>query len=162
MNAFRLLSAWRRIPGLDPVTGLVDQEVLEGWVREALRLLAEADRLAVGENHIGKMLAAAPPDGDGVRPPTVVRDLLESLQSDGIDEGLQVEIHNSRGATTRDPEAGGEMERELAKTFEDAAVAVRSRWPRTAAILRGLARSYEGEARTHDVSAERLRKGLER
>ena len=91
-----------------------------------------------------------------------VRDLLEELHSERVERGLELAIRNARGVTSRDPEAGGDQERELAASYESAARETRTRWPRTAAIMRSLAASYEAEARSHDADAERLRKGLER
>lgn len=158
-NAYRLLSSWRHLPGHD-ADGKIDAKALQAWVRAALPLLDEADRRGVGEIHIGHVLAFSPSDPDGGWPCAEVRDLLEELQSDRIEEGLETQIFNNRGVTTRNPEDGGEQERDLAKKYRGLAERFSTRWPRTAAILRSLADTYERDARRHDDEAERRRKGL--
>lgn len=159
-NAYRLLSSWEHPPGLKP-DGTIDPHVLRRWIDTVLPLLDEADRRGVGEIHIGHVLAFAPADSDGARPGLAVRDLLEALQLEGIEDGLQTQIYNNRGVTSRSPESGGDQERELARNLRETAHRFNDRWPRTASVLRSLASSYESDARRYDDDAERRRKGLE-
>ncbi|WP_459868575.1 hypothetical protein [Calditerricola yamamurae] len=159
-NGYRLLSSWSIMPGLRS-DGRVDAEVLRKWVSKAIQLLTEVDRREVGEEHIGQVLAYAPPDPDGHWPCIEVRDLLEMLQSEHVERGLSIAVHNSRGVTWRTPGEGGRQERELAKKYREQADAYKDRWPRIAAILRQLAEDYEREARWHDEDAERFRIGLD-
>jgi hypothetical protein len=158
-NSYRLLSEWRRIPGLR-TDGTVDPEQLEAWVTAARAALAESGHRALGDSHIGRMLAAGPADEDGSRPGVAVRDLLERLQNSEIEDGLRMELYNSRGPTTRGVFDGGDQERNLAATYRERANAFADRWPRAASIMRDLANSYEREARRMDEEAERRRRGL--
>jgi hypothetical protein len=159
-NAYRLLSDWKRVPGLrDDRT--VDADELEAWVTAARESLAESGHSEVGAAHIGHVLAWAPADSDGVRIRAVVRDLLETLQSDEVEDGLRVEIFNSRGVATRGSFEGGDQERALAATFATQAEKIADRWPRAAAILRNLAEEYERYARRIDEEAERRLKGFD-
>jgi hypothetical protein len=90
-----------------------------------------------------------------------VRDLLEELQLERLEDGLQTQIYNNRGVTSRSPEAGGDQERELAPKYRETAQRFNDRWPEPRQILRSLAESYESAARRYDAVAERRRKGLE-
>ena len=119
-NAWHLLSSWKRVPGTDH-TGAIDGAALKAWSHAVMPLLAEADRRAVGEIQFGKVLAFSPAAADGSWPCVEVRDLLESLQSEKVEEGLRVQIFNNRGVTSRNPEDGGDQERALAKKYRDAA-----------------------------------------
>jgi hypothetical protein len=92
----------------------------------------------------------------------VVRDTLEELQSEEIEDGFYVEVLNRRGVTSRGLEDGGAQELELVERYKGDAQRLADRWPRTAAILRKLVKSYENEARRNEESAERFRRGLER
>ena len=56
-NGFRLLSSWSIVPGTDS-EGELDEDRLRAWIAEARRLLETADRLAVGEVQIGRVLAS--------------------------------------------------------------------------------------------------------
>jgi hypothetical protein len=160
-NGYRLLSTWRRVPGTG-ADGTLSGPDLRRWATEALRLLAEADRLEVGELHIGQVLASSPADPDESWPCTEVRDLLEELQNERVESGLFTGILKRRGVTTRSPGEGGGQERELAEKYRNQADQFADRWPRTASILRRLAHNYEHDARREDASAERFRRGLER
>lgn len=159
-NAYRLLSSWKTVPGLKE-DGKLDPDRLRAWVEEAIRKLEDVDRKEVGEIYIGHVLAYAPAGEDGVRPAPEVRDLLEDLQADGVEQGLRTELYNQRGVTSRDPEEGGNQERVLAKQYAEQADAVADQWPRTAAVLRDLAESYEHDARRYEREAERRRRGLD-
>ncbi len=61
----------------------------------------------------------------------------------------------------RNPEAGGEQERDLVKRYRDDAAKFVDRWPRTAAVLRALADSFEQDAGMYESEAERRRRGLD-
>jgi len=158
-NGYRLLSSWRSVPGLQD-DDLVDESVLGAWVSQVLDSLKTADRAEVGELQIGHMLASAPADPDGRWPSLAVRNLLEKLQSERVEDALRTEIYNRRGITMRDPEAGGGQERQLAEKYRTDAAELADRWPRTAAVLRSLAESYERDARHFDDEAEKRRRGM--
>jgi hypothetical protein len=159
-NAYRLLSDWRRVPGRRE-DGTVDAERLEAWVAAAREKLAASGQSEVGDSHIGRVLTWAPGDEDGVRVPAVVRDLLEKLQSEEIEDGLRIELFNSRGVTSRGAFDGGEQERALAAGYLEQAERIGARWPRTAALLRELGEGYERDATRLDAEAERRRKGFD-
>ena len=88
-------------------------------------------------------------------PHEAVRDLIEELASQHIETGMEVEVRNSRGVTSRGMYDGGDQERSLADKYSQWAEATQARWPRTSAMLRRLAESYERDARRHDIDAER-------
>jgi hypothetical protein len=159
-NGYELLSSWSRVPGLAE-DGTLDAAALQEWTREVVRLLEEADRLEVGLLHVGRMLASSPPDSDGNWPGEAVRDLLEELQSEQLEEGLRTEILNRRGVTSRAPGDGGTQEARLAEKHAAEARAVGDKSPRAAAILRAVASAYESEARREDQHAEKFRTGLD-
>jgi hypothetical protein len=159
-NGYRLLSSWSVVPGTE-AEGRIDENALQHWVDEARRLLEEADRLEVGETHIGHVLAHAPRDSEDRWPAEPVRNLLELLQSETVEQGMRIQTYNNRGVTSRALDAGGEQERELAEMYQGWEKAFRNRWPRTAAVLRDLAVSYRRDAQRHDAEAEQRRRGLD-
>ena len=108
---------------------------------------------------IGTALAAFPADPDGEWPGTAVRDLLEQLKCDRIDDGIRSAVLNRRGPVRCDLAAGGVQERELAAGYRQTARRF-GQWPRTAAIFDGLARTYEHLAGIEDREAESHRRGL--
>lgn len=159
-SAYRVLSSWRTVPGVQP-DGSIDADGLRTWVARAREQLRDVDRLEIGDLHIGHILASSLPDGDGSWPPHPVREVLEEVQSNDVEEGLEVQVSNLRGATVRLPTEGGKQERDLAAHYKRQAEKLADQWPRSAAILRRIAGVYEQEARLYDEQAERFRAGFD-
>jgi hypothetical protein len=159
-NAWRLLQSWHVAPGSAEGGGF-DIEACAAWIREARSLLQASDRLEIGEQHIGNVLAYAPQDDDGTWPAQEVRDLIEGLDSRNIERGFEVEMINRRGVSSRDPLEGGEQERAIAAEHRARAELFASRWPRIAAIFSRLAEDFEVQARRFDAEAEQRRRGFD-
>lgn len=159
-NGYRLLTYWSRPPGLLE-EGKMDRSALRAWVEETRGLLVERDRADIGDSQIGQVLAASPSDEDGAWPGEAVRDLIEELASEHLESGFATAVFNRRGITTRAPDEGGAQEMDLVRRYRSEAERFADRWPRTAALLRKLADSYEHDARREDGRAERFRRGLE-
>ncbi|WP_262849459.1 hypothetical protein [Mumia quercus] len=157
-NAYRLLNAWDSPPGL--VDGAMDAEVLRSWLDRAMELLAERGRIEVGLQQFGQVLGHTPPDSDGTWPGVVVRDLLEDVQLEHIETGLYLHLVNSRGMTSRGLEDGGDQELQLSVDYRAKAEALADTAPRTAALFRRVAASYDRDARRNEDDAERFRRGL--
>jgi len=157
-NAYRLLNAWDVPPGL--IDGAMDAKVLRSWLDRATELLVERDRREVGLQQFGQVLGHTPPDPDGTWPGVVVRDLLEDVQLEDIETGLYLHIVNSRSITSRGLEDGGDQELQLAGDYRAKAEELADTAPRTAALFRRVAASYEGDARQIENDAERFRRGL--
>jgi hypothetical protein len=134
--------------------GHLEREALRGWVDAARQLLEQSDRQASGDTQIGHALRYVPDGEDGLPPQEAVRDLFEDLQNEEMELGYRIETFNSQGATTRGPLDGGGQERQLVERYRTAASTLATRWPRTAAIFRGLADEYEEIARRWDLEAE--------
>jgi hypothetical protein len=160
-NAFRLLHTWSTTPGTRE-DGVLDGVELRQWIVDARRLLEEADRLSIGEEYIGKVLAASPPDPDGTWPGVEVRNLLEDLQNPQIEEGMVMAILNGRGFTSHSPDEGGRQEWELVEENRRKVDQFADEWPRAASVFRTVADNYEAMARREDSRAERFRRGLDR
>ena len=152
-QAYQLLQSWTVLPGKEDLT--IKAAALEQWVKEARILCKDAGRLAVGDQHIGSVLAHAPADASGVWPDVPVRDLIEITRSKHLETGLVMGIHNSRGVTSRGMTDGGAQERDLAKIYRKWSRATELEWPRTSAVLERIAKSYEHEGQRHDEDAER-------
>lgn len=151
-QSWRVLHHWRGLPGLHD-DGSVDAEHLTRWVRDARYELSEADRADIGDQEVGRVLAASPTGADGVWPAEPVRDLIESIGSREMELGFTVGVANDRGITSRGVFDGGQQERALASRYLEWAQATRSHWRRTSGLLRQLAEQYEADARREDAEA---------
>lgn len=158
-NAYRLLSNWSVVPGARD--GVLDAVALNDWYDAARAKLEDARRLSVGLHHIGQVLVGAPADPGEPWPPLVVRDLLERVRDIELERGVFLGLVNRRGVTTRGLENGGVQELDEATRFRREADAYAAQWPRTAAILRQVAKSLENDARRNEDEAERRRQGLD-
>jgi len=151
--ALDFLESWEQMPGVQEDSS-VDAEALHTWVRHARELAAECDRSKIADIYIGHALAFSPIDPDGIWPHRAVRDLLENLANPDIESGWCTQIFNNRGVTTRLPTDGGEQERVLVEQYQNYARQISDCWPRTAAVLREIAKDYLHQAAEHDQRAE--------
>ena len=151
--SYRLLRSWRVVPGRRD-DGSIDPVALSAWVDQARALLASRRRAEVGDVCIGNILEHGPADADGTWPARAIRDIIERVASEDLEDGIEVEVTNSRGVTSRGLIDEGQPERELAEGYQAKAKAVASAWPRTAAMLRRVAHCLRHDARWHDNRAE--------
>jgi hypothetical protein len=151
--AYQVLRSWRMMPGIED-DGTLDEKELTDWVEAARRQCAETKHVRGCDRQIGSVLARAPSDNDGIWPHVAVRNLIEHLNNEMIDRHIQNEIYNSRGVVSRGPDDGGKRERELADKYEKMSDALKNKWPRTSAILRGIADSYRYQAKREDIETE--------
>ena len=151
-TAYGLLQSWRAIPGSPPGKA-IDPVGLHEWVRETRALLAASDRATVGDLAIGETLSGSPDGGDGLWPAEPIRDVIELVQSEELEQGIATGVANARGVVTRDLREGGRQEWELHARYEQLAEGVNDRWPRTAAMLRRIAQRYRWGAEEEDKRA---------
>lgn len=152
-QAFHVFEDWSRIPGSDD-DGTIDGERLSAWVKRARTASAEARRGTIADYRIGVILSAAPRTAGQAWPPEPVRDVIEAVANDDIDQGFVIGRFNRRGVTTRMPNDGGDQERDLASRYRADAKASALLWPRTRAVLEQIAKGYEADAVREDQSAE--------
>jgi hypothetical protein len=149
----------KRIPG-QRENHRIDEETLLQWIYAVREKAGEADRAVVADVQIGQLLAHSPKDPeDDAWPDQVVRNVVEKLEADHIDEGLVIERINMRGVYTKDPYEGGTQERALASQYRGWAEISRARWPRMARVLEAIAQSWEGYAHREDKQAEQEKLG---
>ncbi len=151
-HAWLILEKWRQLPGQRD--GGVDAEHLGQWVRRARLALSEADRADIGDEQVGRVLAASPAGKEETWPAEAVRELLEEIGSTSLEAGFVIGVRNSRGITSRGAFDGGNQERELASNYREWSQKTRKDWPRTSRVLRTLAETYESDARHYDARAE--------
>jgi hypothetical protein len=148
---YQLLSSFHQLPGENK--GTIDASLLQGWVNNVRRLASEKDRAVIADQHIGHTLAHAPHDPeDKAWPHRVVRDVIETLSSDEVEQGILIERHNMRGVYSKAMYEGGAQERVLAETTKQWAK-VTAAWPRTSSLLDRLSASWEHDARREDERA---------
>lgn len=151
--AWELLHSWNQLPGVGD-DGSVNAEAFTEWVDDARQLVREHGRAEIGDEQIGHILRYAPVDQDGAWPYRAVRQVVEDARSQAMEEGLEMEIFNSRGVTSRGLRDGGDQERVLVDRYLGYAAIVEGRWPRTAALLRRVADTFDRDAQRHDLEAE--------
>lgn len=157
-NAYKLLNEFKRLPGQRDDES-VDEQSLNDWIDRVRTAAHDSPIESAAEYRIGTVLANAPSDQDGVWPCESVRDAIERVNSDLVDQALETTVINRRGLVSRNLEDGGAQEHGLAQKYAATATRVADGWPRTAGVLRKLANHYEFDARHEDRSAERFRQG---
>jgi len=150
---YELLRSWSEIPGMTE-DGAIDAAALAAWIERARVACTRISRLAMAEEEIGRMLAHSPVGSDQQWPHEAVRERIEEASSRNLEDGFSVEVMNSRGMHTKPLDEGGVEERHLAKRYRGHAEALAAQYPRTAAVLRSIAESYESQARREDERAK--------
>ena len=148
-----LLDSWRTVPGLRE-DGTVDGDALKDWVRRARKSTASSGRGTIGDQMIGQILSYSPTGTDGAWPHEAVRDVIEDVASTELEQGFEIAVRNNRGVVWKSLTEGGAQERKLAEWYTGFAVAIRNRWPRTAAMLGRIANTYRVEAERKDQEVE--------
>jgi hypothetical protein len=151
--AHDLLHSWRRVPGTED-DGSINAVVLKEWINQARQAAHVCKRGKVGDITIGRVLSSAPKDPDGSWPTVPVRDVIEEMHNEELDQGFILGVYNSRGGWTKAFAEGGGQERQLAELYRGYATTIREQWPQTAALLRRIAGLYSSEARQSDIEAE--------
>jgi len=157
-QAHEVFRSWRRVPGAQ-ADGVLDVDTLKAWVHGARAGLTAASLLPDGDVEVGRILSRLPADPGGTNPPVAVRDLLEDVASDEVDQGLVRGVLDRRSMTTRGSTEGGAQERQLAEDCRTQASGAAA-WPRTRTLLRELRRTYEVQAQRAEDDAELRRRDL--
>ena len=154
-QARKLLQSWGTPPGIDD--GKVNAEKLSTWVRKAIELAAEVDRLEISKEHIGKSLYYLPVDTKtGSWPCDELSSLLEALHDDSIEDGIFFEQIN-RGGTSRAMFEGGKQERLLAEEWGSKLGSVNEKWVRMRNLIQRIADYWKRDAEREDERAEKDR-----
>jgi len=149
-QGFRLLHGINSIPGLRKTADgvVVDAIELHRWIVESRKLADDAGLLGICDGLIGEILSYSPESPDGTWPCVEVRGVIEEMQSESIEDGIQIGKYNQRGAVYRGK--GGQQEWILAQEYRTYAEKVRIQWPRSAHMLQAIAETYEREAEDWD------------
>lgn len=150
--AWELLRTLSIIPSSEGAD--IDSNRLNEWVAQARTILKNAGRGGIGDDRIGDYLSHCPVGSDGIWPHEAIRSVIESVRSKELEDAVSSGKRNLRGVTTKNPYAGGEQERALAQKYSDDAEAIQLISPRTAGVLRSIAKSYEWEASNEDRRVE--------
>jgi hypothetical protein len=141
-NAYRLLKAWKTVPGKN-VDGTLDGQRFSQWLAEAKVKTAESGHLNIAMSEIGQMLPYAPKDSDLwiARP---VAEALNAKDAEKLRSGFTTELFNIRGVFTF---TSGAAEKQLAREYKEKAEALEQKgYHRFAASIKQLAKSYERDA----------------
>jgi hypothetical protein len=152
-NARAVFDSWYGIPGTKG-NGNIDENALYDWVKKARAECAKSCHVTGGDLQISSMLAHSPTGIDGIWPHSAVRRIIEDLDNDVINRHIPIEIYNGRGVVSRGLNEGGNQERKLAQNYKEMSERLTTKWPVTASILRGIAESYEHDARREDIDSD--------
>jgi len=153
-NADDLLRSWDLLPGLNEKGDSLDGVKLNEWVKQARRQSKEKKYSKGCDLQISKMLAKAPIDTDGNWPHVSCRIIIENLKSELIEKHIENAIYNNRGVVSKGLAEGGSQERVLSSKYSKYSEVLKIKWPRTSAMLKSIAKTYENEAIREDTETE--------
>jgi hypothetical protein len=142
-NAYRLLRAWRIVPGMDRA-GAFAPSAFAAWVVKAKQLATKSGHLQVALNELGQTLPYGPPDPSGLWVHSTIANVLNEKDAGAMRSGFTMELFNQRGVHGF---THGAAETDLAKGFYTKAEELElAGFPRLASSVRDLAKSYERDA----------------
>ena len=158
LAAHRLLDQLESIPGTDE-NGVTDPAALTRWLQEVRGLCREYGCVEFGDHRIGKLLAKAPKDEDGLWPCKAVCKAMEEVASQEIGKGFYFGTRNSRGFHLRGE--GGQQERDLSARYRSWAERLRFDYSFVSKTLEEIADAYDSDASWQDsraIIAKRIRR----
>jgi hypothetical protein len=142
-NAYKLLTEWRRCPGIRD-DGTLDEEAFKEWIKESRRITEETGHAEVAQIQIGHVLSYAPPDPTGLWVHEAVAAVLNSRDADEMRSGFVTELFNRRGVHSF---THGREERELAAKNREKADALDAKgFIRFGTTMREFAERYDRQA----------------
>lgn len=142
-NAYKLLTEWKRCPGMQN-DGAIGVEEFNEWINEARRITKETGHAEIAQVQIGHVLAWAPPDPDGLWIHKTVATVLDDRHTGKMRSGFTSELFNKRGVYIL---THGREERELAAQYREKAEALDSKgYTRFATAMREFAKQYDRQA----------------
>ena len=146
---------WKSIPGMREDQS-IDRTTLESWVEKVRALGESEDILDCVDDRIGLILSRYPRKSP-YWPEEHIFEIIDQVNSRRLNEGYQVGLFNSGGATVRGAYDGGDIERNRAAYFEDLESSYRMKFPVVAGIFKQLKEEYLHFAHSADRSAELTR-----
>jgi hypothetical protein len=142
-NAYRLLRAWRTVPGRDS-GGAFDAAAFGRWFEEVSRRTKDSGHFRIALNQIGQVLPYSPPDPGGLWIHRAVAEALNAKDAAEMRTGFTCELHNMRGVYEF---TAGKEELEIAGGYHRKAEALEENgFQRFATAMRELAKGYERDA----------------
>lgn len=146
---------WKSIPGMREDES-IDRITLESWVEKVRALGESEDILDCVDDQIGLILSRYPRNSP-YWPEEHIFEIIDQVNSRRLNEGYQVGLFNSGGATVRGAYDGGDIERNRAAYYEDLESFCRMKYPVVAGIFKQLKEEYLQDALRMDRSAELTR-----
>lgn len=142
-NAYKLLTEWKRCPGIQE-DGTLDVEAFNEWINGARRITEETGHAEVAQIQVGHVLTCAPPDPGGLWIHEAVATVLNYRDTGEMRSGFTTELFNQRGVHGF---THGREERELAKQNREKAEALDAKgFTRFATAMREFAEQYNRQA----------------
>jgi len=142
-NAYKLLTEWRRCPGLSD-DGTLNAQAFSDWINEARRITEETGHAEVAQIQIGHVLIYAPSDPGDLWIHEAVATVLNYRDTEEMRSGFTTELFNHRGVHGF---THGKEERELAAKNREKAEALDSKgFTRFGTAMREFAEQYDRQA----------------
>lgn len=121
----------------------IEYEQLKNWVNEYKILLEKQEQECEFAGSLGKLFAYSPIGKDGYMPHEAVRQIIDEINDDDLNNSYRIAIHNKRGVYTPD---AGRSEKNMAERYKENANSIRAMYPITAEIYDRLCEDYSYEA----------------
>lgn len=153
-----IYSKHKILENINIIPGSYDENVIDGdklktWISKVRELAEKDDRLESAEGVIGKLLSKYPKGLHDTWFPSVILETLEEINSHRMLLMFEIGITNSRGVTVRGANAGGALEYEQAKIFDDIYNLTYVEFPNVSNVFKRIRDDYLRQAKREDDEA---------
>lgn len=149
-RAFHLFYHWDKIPYVSQ-EGVVDVQGLTDWVKLALSIAKEKNRITAAYIQLGGLFAHYGESGEHA---SDLFSVMETIDSTSFFNNYRVGLFNKRGSTVRGPYEGGEIERGNESFFKALYERYHVQFPKVAKVFKDLAAEYAVMAKQMDEEAD--------
>ncbi|MFP4846736.1 hypothetical protein [Winogradskyella sp. PE311] len=140
------------IPGTND-EAVIDGDKLKAWISKVRELAKKDDRLESVEGVIGTLLSKYPKGLHETWFPSVILETLEEINSHRMLLMFEIGITNSRGVTVRGAHAGGNLEYDQAKIYDEIYNLTYVEFPIVSNVFKRIRDDYNRRAKREDNEA---------
>ncbi|MGE4319209.1 MAG: hypothetical protein AB7E96_09950 [Deferribacterales bacterium] len=145
-NAYHALDIWNMIPGLKEDDS-IEFDTLMKWIHEARDICKVNDRLEVGDQYIGHILAKTINVKGYMIPDEAILRVLNENISEDIYTGFSIQFFNNKGISSIDRKDPGKDARDIATKCKEISKEILMKYPKASEFYESIAKDYDKRAR---------------
>ncbi|MGD9808737.1 MAG: hypothetical protein AB7E76_09990 [Deferribacterales bacterium] len=145
-NAYHALDIWNMIPGQEEDSAIEFDKLMK-WIHEAREICKANDRLEIGDQYIGHILAKSTNVKSYMMPEEAILRVLNENISKDVNIGFIIQLHNNKGTSWIDRKDPGKDDRAIANKCRIISKEIIIDYPKTSELYESIAKDYDKRAK---------------